>query len=310
MADVDFSSKMDAGDFNVTWIHGSQRKGGMRDPPIQVHYYDQHTVIMRESKDVSFEAPFLYLFFGNKKALLVDTGATGDSSKFPLRSTVDGIMEKWLAGNHHQNYELIIVHTHGHNDHTSGDVQFVGRPNTTIVSKDVDSVKAFFGIGEWPQGSAEYDLGGRVLDVFPIPGHDPRSISIFDRYSGFLLTSDTVCRGRLYISDFPSFLASLERLVSFSKENHVKYIMGSHVEMSRKPRHDYPATARFQPDEPQLQMSVGQLETLMKAAEEVKNKPGAHKFNDFIIFNGPCYGAVVKQLIRGIFYNLKYRLRS
>ena len=202
------------------------------------------------------------------------------------------------------------MHTHGHNDHTSGDVQFVGRPNTTIVSEDVNSVKAFFGIGEWPQGYAEYDLGGRVLDVFPIPGHDPRSISIFDRYSGFLLTGDTVCRGRLYISDFPSFLASLERLVSFSKENQVKYIMGCHVEMSPKPRHDYPVTAQFQPDDPQLQMSVGQLETLMKAAEEVKNKPGAHKFDDFIIFNGPCYGAVVKQLIMGISYNLRYRLLS
>jgi hypothetical protein len=186
----------------------------------------------------------------------------------------------------------------------------VGRPNTTIVSEDVNSVKAFFGIGEWPQGYAEYDLGGRVLDVFPIPGHDPRSISIFDRYSGFLLTGDTVCRGRLYISDFPSFLASLERLVSFSKENQVKYIMGCHVEMSPKPRHDYPVTAQFQPDDPQLQMSVGQLETLMKAAEEVKNKPGAHKFDDFIIFNGPCYGAVVKQLIMGISYNLRYRLLS
>ena len=57
MAEINFSSKIDAGDFNVTWIHGSQRKGSMRDPPIQVHYYDQHTVIMRESKDVSFEAP-------------------------------------------------------------------------------------------------------------------------------------------------------------------------------------------------------------------------------------------------------------
>lgn len=308
MAAINFSSMSHTGDLNVVWIHGSQKRKISKDPPIQVHYFDEHTVIMRESKDVSFEAPFLYLFFGNNKALLVDTGATSDPSKFPLRSTVDGIMEKWLEDNHRENYELLIVHTHGHNDHTSGDSQFIGRPNTTIVSKDVDSVKAFFGIGEWPQGSAKYDLGERILDVFPIPGHDFRSISIFDRYSGFLLTGDTVCRGRLYIGDFPSFLASLERLVQFSKEHPVKYIMGCHVEMSREPGHDYPVTARYQPDEPPLQMSVEQLEIILKAAQEVKNKPGAHKFNDFIIFNGPCYGAVAKQLIRGITYNLKYRI--
>lgn len=34
------------GDLDVRWIHGSRSKGGT-DPPLQVHRYDEHTVILR-----------------------------------------------------------------------------------------------------------------------------------------------------------------------------------------------------------------------------------------------------------------------
>src|SRR5262245_37794605 len=61
-----------AGSMEVRWIHGAPGRRRSSDPQIQVHHYDQHTVILRESKSVNYEAPFLYLLFGNDRALLLD----------------------------------------------------------------------------------------------------------------------------------------------------------------------------------------------------------------------------------------------
>lgn len=48
-----------------------------------MHAYSEHTVILRQNKSVHFEAPFLFLLFGNERALLLDTGATADPAHFP-----------------------------------------------------------------------------------------------------------------------------------------------------------------------------------------------------------------------------------
>jgi hydroxyacylglutathione hydrolase len=58
------------GSMDVEWIHGAPGE-----PAIQVHYYDEHTVILRQGRSVHWEAPFLFLLFGNDRALLLDTGA-------------------------------------------------------------------------------------------------------------------------------------------------------------------------------------------------------------------------------------------
>ena len=73
---------------DVTWIHGVPAGRRAADPPVQVHHADPHTVILRQSKSVNYEAPFLYLLFGNDRGLLLDTGATADPAKFPLRSSL------------------------------------------------------------------------------------------------------------------------------------------------------------------------------------------------------------------------------
>src|ERR1700734_3682543 len=44
-------------------------------PDWQVHEYNPTFYILRESGCINYEKPFLYLIFGDKKALLEDTGA-------------------------------------------------------------------------------------------------------------------------------------------------------------------------------------------------------------------------------------------
>jgi glyoxylase-like metal-dependent hydrolase (beta-lactamase superfamily II) len=263
---------------------------------------------MRQSKDVSFEAPFMYLFFGNDRVLLLDTGATADAHRFPLRTTIDNLISDWLSNYPRNKYELIVAHTHGHNDHTAGDSQFFDRTNTTIVHKDLDSVRSFFKISVWPNDVGHYDLGGRVLDILPTPGHDSREITIYDPWTRFLITGDIVYPGRLYVFDFPAFVESLNKLVSFAEENPVSHVMGCHIEMTRIPKRDYPATVRYQPDEPPLEMTVNQMIAVRDAANSVRSSPGAHVFDDFIIFNGPCYGAASRQIVRASWSNLKHVL--
>ena len=86
---IDFVDGGAAGDLAVDWIHGQPRRSGTDDPPIQVHRYDEHTIILRQSKQLTYEAPFLYLFFGNHTALLLDTGAvrTLPACRYVARST-------------------------------------------------------------------------------------------------------------------------------------------------------------------------------------------------------------------------------
>jgi glyoxylase-like metal-dependent hydrolase (beta-lactamase superfamily II) len=125
------------GNLEVRWIYGAAGE-----PPIEVHRYDPHTVVIRQSKQTSYEAPFLYLLFGNERALLLDTGATQDPAVFPLRGTVDGLIAGWLAENSRDHYELLVAHTHGHGDHVAGDGQFADRPATTVVPREADAVRS------------------------------------------------------------------------------------------------------------------------------------------------------------------------
>jgi len=264
------------GDLDVRWIHG-----GAADPPIQVHAHDPHTFILRQSKAVHYEAPFLYLFRGNDRALLLDTGATAEPDLFPLRDAIDTLLAYSPPG-----YELVVAHTHAHGDHIAGDPQFADRPLTTVVGPDLAAVRKFFDLTDWPTGITTFDLGGRVLEITGIPGHHEASIAVYDPWTGFLLTGDTVYPGRLYVSDFPTFLASLDHLVTFAADRPVTHVMGCHIEMSRSPGRDYPIGTTYQPDEPPLPMTVAQLRAVRDAAISVADRPGIHVFNDFIIYNG------------------------
>ncbi|WP_345282984.1 MBL fold metallo-hydrolase [Kitasatospora albolonga] len=165
-----------------------------------MYAYDEHTLILRQNKAVHFEAPFLFLLFGAERAVLIDTGATASPEYFPLRATVDGLIDQWLAAHPREGYRLVVLHTHGHGDHKAGDPQFADRPDTELVQADRDSVYAFLGLTEDPTATVPLDLGGgRVLNCFAIPGHHAASVAFHDPHTGILLTGDTVYPGRLYV---------------------------------------------------------------------------------------------------------------
>ncbi len=289
-----------AGSLDVAWIHGARPRRRCEDPPIQVHHFDEHTIIMRQSKAVHVEAPFMFLLFGNERALLLDTGATADPAKFPLRATVDELIERWLAANPREHYELLVAHTHGHSDHRAGDGQFAGRPGTTVVAREPEAVQQFLGFARWPDEVVTLDLGGRVLEITGSPGHHRAAISTYDPWSGFLLTGDTVIPGRLYAFDFPEYLASMNRLVEFARARRVTHVIGCHIEMTSRPGRDFPLGAIYQPGERPLPMTMAQLTAVRDAAAEVAGRRGVHTFDDFILYNQPGAGAQARLMARGL----------
>jgi glyoxylase-like metal-dependent hydrolase (beta-lactamase superfamily II) len=295
VSDVDFSRGPVDGSLDVRWIHGAPRRSRSSDPPLQVHAFDEHTFVIRQSKSVHYEAPFMYLLLGNARALLLDTGATADPAAFPLRTTVDALLDEWLSAHPRTSYELVVAHTHGHGDHVAADAQFAGRPATTVVGREVSSVIEHFGFERWPDETVSLDLGGRLLEVTGIPGHHRASIAVHDPWSGFLLTGDTVYPGRMYVEDMPAFVDSIERLVALAESRDARHVMGCHIEMTAMPGRDYPVGTTYQPSEPPLPMGVDRLRAVRDAARDVADTPGPHWYDDFAIFNGPCRAEMLRQ---------------
>jgi glyoxylase-like metal-dependent hydrolase (beta-lactamase superfamily II) len=303
---IDFTAGVPVdGDLDVRWIHGSPRRVPDSDPPFQVHRYDPHTYVLRQSKALTAEAPFLYLLFGNDRALLLDTGAVKKSEGNPLRATVDSVIEAWLEEHPREGYELVVAHTHGHLDHVGGDGQFADRPATTVVDRELSVVQEFFGFTDWPDQIVRFDLGGRVLEVTGTPGHHRASLTIYDPWSGFLITADNVLPGRIYAFDFPAYLDSIERTVEFAGTRQVTHVMGCHVEMSREPGRAYPVGCSHQPNEAPLQMSNEQLIAVRDAARSVQDRPGAHTFDDFLIMNGPYRRYIVPLIGRALWAKVR-----
>lgn len=282
---MDFTRGPDRIDLDVRWRSGTSGRRRTGEPPIQIHAVDPHTFILRQSKTVSFEAPFMYLLFGNDRALLLDTGATTDPARFPLRDTVDRIVDDWLHAHPRSAYELVVAHSHAHRDHVAGDPQFGGRADTTLVATDLHAVSSFFRFPSWPDAPTTLDLGGRSLVLIGTPGHHPAALTVFDRWTGFLLSGDSIYPGRLYCADMPAYTASLDRLAAFVDTHPVSHVMGCHIEMSTTPGRDYPLGSRRQPHEPPLQMSVDQLLDVRDAAHAA-TEPGIHVHDDFIVVNG------------------------
>jgi hydroxyacylglutathione hydrolase len=265
------------GTFPDDWIYGGDC---VNDPLIQVHEYNEDTYILRQSMCTNFEGPFMYLLFGSDKVMLLDTGAGG----IPIAATVNEIISRWLLQEGKVSIDLIVAHTHSHGDHVQGDGQFAGQANTTVVGLSPVAVATFFDIAPWPTEQETYDLGGRVLDVFAIPGHQAASIALYDRNSGLVLTGDSLYPGYIFLSsaNWNTYRASISRLRDFLETVPTSWVLGTHIEMKSTPFTAYPYGSSFQPEERVLQLKMKHLRELDDALDLLPNST-TQVHADFII---------------------------
>ncbi len=265
------------GSFPEHWIDGTNCGG---DPAIQIHQFNDDTFILRQSLCTNFEAPFIYLLFGEDKVLMEDTGAGG----IAIANAVYDVIDQWLIDNDKETIDLIVGHSHAHGDHVAGDSQFNGQPNTTVVGLSTSAVSSFFGITSWPTQIVEYDLGDRIVDVIPIPGHQAAHIAIHDRATGLLLTGDSIYPGRLYISSFSQYFTSMQRLQTFVVSNPIEWIVGTHVEMSNVPGQQFQLGSTQHPNEHPLELAPAILDELVSGLEAMQNNPHIEVHDEFVIY--------------------------
>ena len=258
----------------------SGRPDCSRIPPFQVHKYNDDFYIIRESGCTNYEKPFIFLLFGKDKVLLLDTGA----GKAKIARAVERVISAWLARNRRDSIELVVAHTHAHGDHIAGDSQFANLPHTTLVLPKLEAVQTFFGFKNWPVETVTYDLGDRVLDVIPIPGHEATSIAVYDRQTGVLFTGDSLYPGRLYVRQPAEYVRSIQRLVDFTKDKPVAHIIGNHIEETKTPFLDYKIGTVYQPNEHVLELGRGQLLELNNALQQMNGTIVRKAFRDFTIW--------------------------
>ena len=243
---------------------------GSIEPAVRGWRYDARTLLLRQSLFTHFEAPFLTLLLGSRRALLLDTG-TGDAD---VRRAIDGL----LAG---YGGELVVAHTHAHDDHVGGDGQFVGRARTTIVGHSLLDVRNTFGLGG--SGRGGIDLGDRRIDVLAIPGHEAAHVAFYDPDTRLLLTGDTLYPGRLYVRDWAAYVASVGRLVDFVDDGHApSHVLGAHIELSADDV-EYPERATLHPNEHPLPLAETHLRDLKQTVDAMASAPVRTKRRSFVV---------------------------
>ena len=262
------------------WIHGSADCKSSEDPAIEVFRYDHSSYILRQNKCLSFEAPFLYVLFGDEKVLVLDTGATESDLDFPLYETVRSLIRE--QSRRATEEELLVIHSHSHSDHHAGDSQFEGKPNVTVVEPNYGAVTEFFSFSEWPDGVANLELGGRKLIIIPTPGHQEEAISVYDPQTKWLLTGDTIYPGYIYVKNWDDYRKTIARLVFLSNTYDISAVLGAHIEMTSEAGEYYPIGTVYQPNEAPLTLTPGNLVSLKLALEKLDQ---AQKivFDEFIV---------------------------
>jgi glyoxylase-like metal-dependent hydrolase (beta-lactamase superfamily II) len=277
------------GDLSQPWLTGGPNCVTV--PDWQIHEYNQDFYILRESGCVDAEKPFLYLIFGDRAALLEDTGVgrrMPDGTRgaaIPTAAVIQDVLAKWAARKHHAPVSLIVIHSHGHSDHIAADAQFEAMAGVKFIAASPEAVQKATGMAKWPTDRGQIDLGNRIVDVIPIPGHDVASIALYDRTTGNLLTGDSLYPGRLYVreTEIPTYAASADRLVDFVRNHPIAHVLGTHVEEGDQPYYDYPKGSTYMPQEHALNLSRAHVFELADALHDMRIKPVTTAYPDFSV---------------------------
>lgn len=199
---------------------------------------------------------YCYLIIGDEKALLIDSAYANTHAKEYVRSVTE--------------LPIVLVNTHGHFDHIGGNSEYEKaymsekdmdiakehseRDSLTQMMKRVRKKNALFkllfaiprirkkvldslvsGPINWiglPEDGC-FELGGRKVSFFEIPGHTPGSICLFDEKTRFLFPGDMLCEtgallGFDYSTSVTEFKNSVLTMQKFAKDNNVADIYPSH----------------------------------------------------------------------------------
>lgn len=139
----------------------------------------------------------MYALKGRDKVLLVDTGmGTGDLKK-ALGAIAPGL-------------PYVVVNTHGHGDHSGGDMYFgevymsaAAEPDarealelnkTVLPAQEIEKMRQRLESGSFKARYVSdgfvFDLGGKQIEIIEIPGHTEGCIALLDKQDRLLFSGD------------------------------------------------------------------------------------------------------------------------
>lgn len=162
-----------------------------------------------------------FLIEGREKALLWDTGM----GAFDIRKEVRTLTDKPLE----------VVLSHGHWDHLGGLLQF-GRVWLHPDDEELMCKSHRERHNGDPRGRVQlcfltagqvFDLGGKTLEIVPIPGHSEGSVALLNRAEGYALTGDTFQDRQIILfgenSDICHYQQTLRYFLALKKDIHRLY---------------------------------------------------------------------------------------
>ena len=252
---------------------------------IEVHHLSADTQVFRQSPCVDYEANLLYLLIGDRSSLLIDTGAVDGEWADRTVVAVNSFLEDRGAGDR----PLIVVHTHGHQDHRAGDSAFNELRRVKMAPVESAPLRAFLGIKDWPNDIAQIDLGNRIVDVIPTPGHHEDHAVFYDRKTRLLITGDFLLPGRLLVRDIDAYRASARRLAQFVRTHPVDHVLGAHIELDANGEL-YASGSTWHPNERVLPLSAEDVLTLPSALEDFNGFYSRHA--NYVVVN-PVHNLLV-----------------
>ena len=167
----------------------------------------------------------MYILEGDNQAMLIDTGTKCKS----LDKIVREITQK----------PLTVVLTHNHRDH-AGNIHYFEQvymhPSDTTVAVNIQ----FEGEYKWMADGDVFDLGGRKIEVYLMPGHTPGSVVFVDKSINAAFTGDAFGSGQVWLQLRPhvpmsEYYASCVRMEKIMNEHNISKLYVGHYPHVKRP---------------------------------------------------------------------------
>lgn len=141
---------------------------------------------------VGLDSTCMYVLVTRDKALVVDTQTVAEFEGKTISDYVKSITDK----------PLVVVNTHPHRDHISGNAQF---GEVYASAPAIEEIKAAATRANTPitytlkplKDGDVIDLGDRKIEAIAIGAHSPGSIAFLDQKTGYLFTGDEIDPGQV-----------------------------------------------------------------------------------------------------------------
>ena len=250
---------------DMHWNEGAKNCKASALPPLEQHAFNAQTIILRENLCATFEAPFMYLLIGSKKALLIDTGDVGDANKMPLATTGARV---FCPATGRRSCRCLWSTRIGISTTAPATRSLPIYPtsrSSATTSASVRSLLSLYSTGLTERRRSISATASSMCCQRPAITR-LEIVSFYDRNTALFFAGDFLMPARLLIDDTRADLASARRAAAFVKDRPVSYVLGGRIEIDATGK-TFEWESQYHPNEHALAMSKDDVLALPAAVE-------------------------------------------